>query len=186
MPNPFCEDPLCYKVTAEAKNVVISNLEVHGDLWCHLFVLDTDARDGARKKANESLQPLNKTKDCQRGCRCIMIEVFSTTLKIREHIHRHHAWDSGFLHGNCRLTFDVEFDIEIHFWLGICIDPARIEECAQQIADALNKLKDLGKTLEGLTNLEELAKRIKAVTPRQLREGPNVEPPKKVGGVRRH
>jgi hypothetical protein len=185
MPNPFCEDPICYKVTAEAKNFQISNLEVHGDIWCHLGVGEGAARDGAKKKADEALKPLNKTKDCKRGCRCIMIEVFSTTLKIREHVHRHHVWDSNWFRGNCRVTFDVEFDVEIHVWLGVCVDPARIEECAKQIAEALNKLKELGKTLEGLTDPEELAKRLKAVTPRQLREGPNVEPPKKVGGVRR-
>lgn len=177
----FCKDPLCGEIEVDVKDVKLSNTEYHGGLWCHLlpegFIVD-----GVKEKIEGDVNNLRKKWKCEDGCACTSIKIADFEVKHSRHLHREHVWESGTFNGNCRLTGDLEFKLNIRVYAGICHDPelAQLAEFANELQELLKKLKKIGKVIEGFTDPDEIWKRIGGVSPKALRESSSVEKPRRI------
>ena len=149
----ICKDPFCYNVSVIPKNVKISNTDFHGDVWCR-FVTNEGVRSRAEQEILSRFSSLNKRKGCEIGCACISKEIFSTSLHYNERIHRHKIWTSSWwrLRGNCIVSFDLDFDIEIKIDIGLCVNSDKLGKFIGQATELLDDLveklkKEIGKLL---------------------------------------
>ncbi len=184
MANFICKDPFCYRVIVTLDNFKISNVEMHGGIPCKI-IPESSILNGAKEEANKKFDPLRKVKSCERSCDCVEIQIASGKFHVRHHEHRYKLWGSSWLwgfipRGNCVVNFDLEFDVNVEVWAGLCVYPEKIKDAMSEIQKILEKLKKLGESFGNLLDPEEIAKRLKAVTPQQLRENENVEPPIKI------
>ena len=130
---------------------------------------------------------MRKKWKCDEGCACTQLKVAEFEVEHNQRVHRHHVYDSGFLHGNCRVSFDLEFKLEFRIYVGICHDPdfTKAADCLAELTQLLDKLRKLGLKLKGLTDPDEIWKRIGGVSPKALRESPSVEKPRRIRRRRR-
>lgn len=184
--------PICGSIEVEVKDLKISNTSYHGDLWCHL-IPDSLVASGAKSKVEKDIAPLRKKWECDTGCACTQVKIAEFEVKHNQHIHRRKVYSTGELrrltlgtvnipHGNCRVTFDLEFKLEFRVYLGICHDPdfSKVADALTELTELLEKLKKLGDKIKGLTDPDEIWKKIGGVSPKALRESPGVEKPRRI------
>lgn len=182
----LCTPPLCYELSVQPKNIKLSNItqEALETLGCALLT-DNDIRKATEEKVKKRFEGLSRKQECRKGCACLSVTVLSITIQFSQHITEVVQKDlPGPININCKVTFDLSFDIEVKVSLGPCIDLDKLGELPQWLRDCLDDLKsmwnDLTKELERLFEPEELAKKGRRITPKQLRENNNVEKPVKI------
>ena len=176
------KNPFCGSIEVTVKDVKISNSEYHGDIWCHLFITDADITSGAKDKIEKEVDALRKKKLCDKECACTSLLVSEFEVKHTRHVHREHVYDSGFLHGNCRVSFDLEFTLAFKVYIGICHDPdfSKISGSLDEWKKLLEQLKTWGEGIKNLTDPDEIWKKIGGVSPKALRESESMEKPRRI------
>jgi hypothetical protein len=178
----LCSPPICYELTATPTNIKVENIKQQALSFggCAL-VTDGDITEGAEAKVKEKFAALKAVQDCGTGCACLSANVFSQTINFSQKGVTETV--TGTL-VNCKVTFDLSFDIEIKARLGACLNVATLEDLPRRLKDLIKKLRGLwescGRDLERLFDPDEILKKLRRITPRQLRENPNVEPPRKI------
>jgi hypothetical protein len=189
MSNFFCDPPLCGRVEVEVKDLTLSNVEVHGDLFCHL-IPESAFLSGVRERIDGDVESLRRKWECRPECACTSIQIADFEIEHSRHIHREHVYDTGWwglpgqgvLHGNCRLSTDLRFKLAFRIHAGMChsTDPAAIAATAAELKARLDQLRELGAGLGGALEPDTLWKRIGGASPKALRESPSVEPPRRI------
>lgn len=186
----FCDPPLCGRVEVEIEDIALSNVEVHGDLFCHL-IPESAFVSGVRDRIDGDVEALRRKWECKPDCACTSIQVTDFEIEHSRRIHREHVYDKGWWgipvlagvpHGNCRLSADLRFKLAIRIHAGLChsTDPVAIGAAAAELKARLEQLRELGATLRGSLDPDEIWKRIGGASPKALRESPSVEPPRRI------
>lgn len=156
----LCDPPVCYEITdIKIKKLNITNIVVHGGIWCHIFGNASLIKNVVILLAKQKWW--KPSQECKGKCKCNNVSVTVNVIADKISVNRYPIWDSSIFppKGNCRISGNASFEVEIKAKLGLCLD----QNSKIQISSVLKEIQTMGKTgllAKGVSTPETLQKRI--------------------------